>query len=53
MGRLSRTDPLRHDVAGYRRLPPTGDEADLAECAETPRLDDDTDWEALYADSDR
>ena len=53
MGRLSRMDPVGDDVAAYRRRPPTGDETELAEFAEAPSLDDDTDWEALYAGSDR
>jgi hypothetical protein len=50
---LIRTERLRHDVAAYRRVPPTSDELELAEFAEAPRLDDDTDWEALYADRER
>src|SRR5436190_12261665 len=52
VGRLNRTDQLRHDVAAYRGIPPTDDEAKLAEFAETTPLDDDADWEALYADSE-
>jgi hypothetical protein len=52
LDRLIRAERLRHDVAAYRRVPQTGDELELAEFAEAPRLDDDTDWEALYADSD-
>lgn len=46
---LMRAERLRHDVAAYRRIPPTEEEAALALAAEPVPLDDDTDWEALYA----
>jgi hypothetical protein len=47
--RLIRTERLRRDVAAYRRLPPTGAEAELA-LLDAADLDDTTDWELLYAD---
>jgi hypothetical protein len=47
---LIRTERLRRDVEAYRRRPPTVEEADLASLPEPTALDDDTDWEALYAD---
>lgn len=50
--RLIRAERLRHDVAAYRRVPPTDVEAELAAAADHAPLDDDTDWEALYADTD-
>ncbi|MDP9402738.1 MAG: hypothetical protein M3P85_05260 [Actinomycetota bacterium] len=49
---LIRSERLRGDVAAYRRMPPTADDAELALLADTTGLADDTDWEALYADAD-
>jgi hypothetical protein len=49
--RLIRTERLRRDVAAYRRLPPTGAEAELA-LLDAADLDDTTDWELLYADGE-
>jgi hypothetical protein len=49
LDRLIRTERLRRDVAAYRRLPPTGAEAELA-LLDAADLDDTTDWELLYAD---
>ena len=42
---------LRRDVAAYISTPPTPDEIAIASYRPaSPDLDDDTDWEALYAD---
>jgi hypothetical protein len=50
--RLVRSERLRRDVEAYRRIPQTADERAMAEqAADTRGLDDDVDWEALYADS--
>jgi len=49
LDRLIRTERLRQDVAAYRRLPPTGAEAELAPL-DAADLDDSTDWELLYAE---
>ena len=49
LDRLIRTERLRQDVAAYRRLPPTGAEAELA-LLDAADLDDSTDWELLYAE---
>jgi hypothetical protein len=49
LDRLIRAERLRRDVAAYRRIPPTGAEAELA-LLDTVDLDDPTDWEALYAE---
>jgi hypothetical protein len=51
LDRLIRTERLRRDVAAYRRLPPTGAEAELA-LLDAVDLDDPTDWEMLYADDE-
>jgi hypothetical protein len=51
LDRLIRTERLRRDVAAYRRLPPTGAEADLARL-DAADLDDPTDWEMLYTDGE-
>jgi len=48
---LIRTERLRRDVAAYRRVPPTEAEVELALLA-AARLDDDTDWETIYAESE-
>lgn len=43
---------LRRDVAAYRRLPQTDDEAALAGFQPTwEELDDDTDWDAEWPDA--
>jgi hypothetical protein len=47
--RLIRAERLRRDIAAYRRVPPTESEVELALLAETGDLDDQTDWEQLYA----
>jgi len=49
LARLIRTERLRSDLAAYRRVPPTDAEVELALLAETGDLDDQTDWEKLYA----
>jgi hypothetical protein len=51
LDRLIRTERLRRDVAAYRRLPPSGAEAELA-LLDAADLDDPTDWEMLYADGE-
>lgn len=48
---LIRTERLRRDVAAYRRVPQTEAEVELALLA-AARLDDDTDWEAIYAEAE-
>ncbi|MDP9343949.1 MAG: hypothetical protein M3Q23_18030 [Actinomycetota bacterium] len=47
---LIRAERLRHDVAAYRRHPPTQDEGEIALLAETSGIDDETDWEAAYSE---
>jgi len=51
LDRLIRAERLRSDVAAYRRVPPTGVEAELA-LLDALDLDDPTDWEMLYAEDD-
>jgi hypothetical protein len=51
LDRLIRSERLRRDVVAYRRLPPTGAEAELA-LLDAVDLDDPTDWEALYAEEE-
>jgi hypothetical protein len=50
LDRLIRTERLRADVTAYQSTPSTQDEVALASFVATGGLDDDTDWEALYAD---
>jgi hypothetical protein len=50
LDQLIRAEQLRQDVAAYLRVPPTDAEIDAGLLADTPSLDD-TDWEALYAES--
>lgn len=50
LDQLIRTERIRTDIAAYRRVPPTGDEVELATLGDMSGLDDDTDWEALYDD---
>jgi hypothetical protein len=52
LDRLIRTERLRRDVAAYRRLPPTDAEVELALVADTAAIEDDTDWETLYAEDE-
>ena len=47
---LIRAARLRKDVAAYRQRPPSDAEVKLAELADTTAFEDDTDWEALYAE---
>jgi len=49
--RLVRIERLRRDIAAYRQVPTGEDDLALALLAETADLEDDTDWEALYADT--
>ncbi|HVS44512.1 MAG TPA: hypothetical protein VMU20_19845 [Candidatus Dormibacteraeota bacterium] len=49
LDRLIRRERLRRDVGAYRRVPPTGAEAELA-LLDAPDLDDSTDWELIYAE---
>jgi hypothetical protein len=49
---LIRTERLRRDVAAYRRMPPTDAEVDLAVLADAAAIEDDTDWETLYAEDE-
>ncbi|HEV8636397.1 MAG TPA: type II toxin-antitoxin system VapB family antitoxin [Chloroflexota bacterium] len=51
LDRLIRAERLRRDIAAYRRVPPTDEDVELASLAATAGLDDDTDWEALYAEN--
>jgi hypothetical protein len=53
LDRLIRTERLRRDVAAYTGTPPTEDEIALGSI--TPSwtdLADETDWDALYTDTD-
>jgi hypothetical protein len=49
--RLVRSERLRRDVEAYRRVPQTADERALAGEGANIGLEDDVDWEALYADA--
>ncbi len=49
--RLVRAERLRRDIAAYRQLPPTREEVEMTLLEPTGDLDDDTDWQALYAES--
>jgi len=53
LDRIIRAERLRQDIAAYRRVPPTIAEADLALLAESTALQDDTDWEELYSESEQ
>ena len=50
LDRVIRAERLRRDIAAYQRIPPTDEELQLGTDGETIPLDDDTDWEAMYAD---
>lgn len=50
LDRLIRAERLRRDIEAYRNIPLTEDELQLASFEPGTDLDDDTDWEALYAD---
>ena len=47
--RLIQAERLRRDVDAYRRQPPSPADAALAAIGDSTGLDDDTDWELLYA----
>ncbi len=49
LDQLIRTERLRSDIAAYRRVPPTDAEVEMALLVDTTGLEDDTDWELLYA----
>ncbi|MBV8528129.1 MAG: hypothetical protein JOZ75_07420 [Candidatus Dormibacteraeota bacterium] len=44
-------EQLRRDIAAYKRIPPTAEEIWLADHGSHGDLDDDVDWELLYADA--
>lgn len=44
-------EQLRRDLDAYRRRPQTTKELQLADTSSTGDLDDETDWELLYADA--
>jgi hypothetical protein len=51
LAHLIRTDALRRDVQAYRAVPPTDEEIAFASTqADASDIDDDTDWDAIYAD---
>jgi hypothetical protein len=50
LDQLIHAERLRADIAAYQRTPPTRGEVALASLGDTGGLDDDTDWDALYAD---
>lgn len=52
LDRLIAAERLRKDIEAYRRIPPDKSEESLALLADTSALADDTDWEALYPESD-
>lgn len=45
-------EQLRRDLAAYRGMPQTIEELQLADQSGYGDLDDDTDWERLYADTE-
>jgi hypothetical protein len=53
LDRLLRTERLRSDLLAYGVLPPTPDEIAIGRLRpDYADIEDDTDWEALYADGD-
>ena len=52
LDRLIDAERLRRDIAAYRRLPPSEAEGRIAELAATNGLADETDWEALYPETE-
>lgn len=53
LDQLLRTDRLRTDLVAYGVLPPTPEEIAIGRLRpDFADLEDDTDWEALYADDD-
>ena len=50
--RLIDSEQLRRDIAAYRRLPPSDAEGRIAELAASSGLADETDWEALYPETE-
>jgi len=51
LAHLIRSEELRRDVQAYRAVPPTDEEIAFASTqADASDIDDDTDWDAIYAD---
>lgn len=50
LDRILREERLRSDVAAYRAHPQTAGEIALSSIGQAGELDDDVDWEALYAE---
>lgn len=50
LDRILREERLRSDVAAYRASPQAAGEVALSSIGETGEVDDDVDWEALYAE---
>ncbi|HLG74371.1 MAG TPA: type II toxin-antitoxin system VapB family antitoxin [Chloroflexota bacterium] len=50
LDRLIREEQTKRDVEAYRRYPQTEEELAIARLGDYGDLDDDTDWEALYAE---
>jgi hypothetical protein len=52
LDRLLRAERLRRDIDAYRRQPPTAGETAIAALGDSSGVEDDTDWELLYAQPD-
>jgi hypothetical protein len=50
--RLIDAERLRQDIAAYRRVPPSGSEKRIGQLAATSGMADETDWEALYPETE-
>ncbi len=50
--RLIDSERLRQDIAAYRRIPPSGSEKRIGQLAATNGMADETDWEALYPETE-
>jgi hypothetical protein len=50
LDRLNRAQRMRDDIAAYRRVPPSDSEVAIGQLVENAALDDDTDWESVYAE---
>lgn len=50
--RLIDTERLRRDIAAYRRVPPTDSELRIGRLGATNSLADETDWEAVYPETE-
>lgn len=51
LDRLIKAERLRRDIEAYRRIPPTDEEIAWAAYRPHGDIEDDTDWEALYAEN--